>query len=411
MPNSTEFYDLLHIKSDATQKEIKKAYRKLALKYHPDKNNGDKSAEEMFQRISRAYEVLSDDTTRKQYDQFGPDFEKQNHGMRGQNPHDIFASFFGRHGMPGMRTRPPSGPRKNKSTKSILTVDLEVLYTGLTKKIAITRKRCCVSCKGEGGDVSKRVICPLCKGVGKVHERRQIGPGFIQQMIRPCNKCRGKGRFFPIEAICSACKGNQIVMKKDIFEIEILPGTKDGHCFTLFQEGDELPGTNTIPGDVILQLKTKQHHTFTRKGHNLYMIHHVPLHYALSEYSFEIQHLDKRTLKFLKSANDILSPDCVRCIKNEGMPCGNGAQERGDLVILFKVDFPTALTSEQQSQIKKTFEVLRVPPSYKKNTNDAMCEYVLQKYTGPFESETNNSGYSTFSHLKSDDDPVGCAQQ
>lgn len=110
------------------------------------------------------------------------------------------------------------------------------------------------------------------------------------------------------------------------------------------------------------------------------MIHHVPLHYALSEYSFEIQHLDKRRLKFLKSANDILSPDCVRCIKNEGMPCGNGSQERGDLVILFKVDFPTALTSEQQSQIKKTFEVLRVPPSYKKNTNDATCEYVLQKY-------------------------------
>ena len=175
-------------------------------------------------------------------------------------------------------------------------------------------------------------------------------------------------------------------MKKDIFEIEILPGTKNGHIITLFQEGDELPGT--LPGDILLKIETQKHKVYTRKGHNLYMIQNVPLHYALSQYSFEIEHLDKRIIRIMKSSNEILSPDCVRCIPNEGMPHGNGSCERGDLIVLFKIDFPKRLTHKQQEQIKKTFESLQIQPSLmKSNSSKPACEYVLQKYNGSFNSK------------------------
>lgn len=400
MTKHTEYYDILGITPNASERDIKKAYRKLAMKYHPDKNKDDTSAAEKFANISSAYEVLSDENKRKQYDQFGKD------GKRAQfhrgNPHDIFSTFFGGGGHPFGQSR-QQGPRKaakGKSVTTVLRVSLSDLYTGVERKIAITRKRKCATCKGVGGDPSKLKTCALCRGSGNIVERKQIGPGFIQQCSRTCPSCSGKGKSFAPNSCCVQCSGKQYIDKKDIFKIDIPPGAPPGHTITLYQEGDE---TNCVlAGDIVLKIEESPNDQFTRRGDNLYMIQHVPLHEALGQYSFTINHLNGDKVHIRKDDDDILSPDAVRCIDGKGMPSHKQPGSFGKLVILFKVDFPQKLTPKQREQ-------LALFTNSSNSSSSDIKQLTLQPFIGPFNEQKEKK---THQHTSSGaGGPPNCTQQ
>ena len=211
----TKFYDILGVSPNATDTELKKAYRKQALKFHPDKNP---NAGDKFKEISQAYEVLSDPEKREIYDEFGED------GIKGQggggpgggfrSPMDVFNMFFGGGGMPGSAG---SSVRKTKPMVHTLKVSLEELYNGKKRKIAANRDIVCKECKGKGGlNVEK---CLECKGRGMRVITKQFGPGMIQQMQSPCDKCGAKGEVVAKGSECKKCKGKATVRDKKIIEV------------------------------------------------------------------------------------------------------------------------------------------------------------------------------------------------
>lgn len=396
MTRHKEYYDTLRVATTATQKEIKKAYRKMALKYHPDKNKDDPNAAERFAKLSTAYETLGDEAKRRQYDRFGTGTGRQSSGFAGTNPQDMFARFFHRQSHFSQSQQHRAVPAKGKTTVNNIRVSLNDLFTGVQKKIAITRKRKCVSCQGVGGDASKLDSCPVCRGVGMVNERRQVGPGFIQQITRPCSNCSGKGTLFAPGGKCLHCNGAKCVDKKDVFTINIPPGASAGFTFTLYQEGDE---TNCkVAGDIVLKVVEIPHDTFTRRGDNLYIVHHVPLLNALGAYAFSIQHLDGTTIKIQKNTNDILSPDTVRSVPGKGMPSVNNVGTSGKLVILFKIDFPKKLLEHHKL-------LLRQLTADERTAHDE-ASLLLEPFDGRFESQTKQKKQN---HVRTD--TQNCAQQ
>ena len=214
----TKYYDILGVSPDATETELKKAYRKQALKYHPDKNP---DAGDKFKEISQAYEVLSDKDKREIYDEFGEQGIKEQGGGRGgggfSSPMDMFNMFFGGGGGggPGM-----SNGRSRAKTKPIvhkLGVTLEDLYNGKKKKLAANRDLRCGDCDGKGG--TKVETCGDCRGRGMKVMTKQIGPGMMQQMQAPCNKCATRGEVVDPASTCKKCKGKGTVRDKKILEV------------------------------------------------------------------------------------------------------------------------------------------------------------------------------------------------
>ena len=223
----TKFYDILGVSPTATEQELKKAYRKMALKYHPDKNP---DAGDKFKEISQAYEVLSDAEKREVYDEFGEQGIKEQGGGRGggagfSSPMDMFNMFFGG-GMPGGGGgggggRGGRGSRsKTKPMVHKLAVSLEDLYNGMVRKLAANRDIKCEACDGKGGD--RVTTCATCKGQGMRVQTRQIGPGMIQQMQMPCDKCGAKGEVVDPKSVCKECKGKRTIREKKILEVRDL---------------------------------------------------------------------------------------------------------------------------------------------------------------------------------------------
>jgi len=211
MVKETEFYDLLGISPDADESAIKKGYRKMAIKYHPDKNPGDKNAEEMFKKVGEAYETLSDPEKRKIYDRFGKEGLTNQGGMGAHSAADIFSQFFGGMGFGGFGN---SGPRRGDNISSALQVSLEDLYNGKKQKMAVTRNVICSSCKGTGAKNGiKPKKCSECDGRGIKVVIRQMGM-MIQQSQQECPVCHGSGEIINEKDKCTQCKGRKVVSEK-----------------------------------------------------------------------------------------------------------------------------------------------------------------------------------------------------
>ncbi|CAN0112486.1 unnamed protein product, partial [Discosporangium mesarthrocarpum] len=322
--DTEELYNILGVSKDATEGEIKKAYRKLALKNHPDKG-GDP---EQFKEITMAYEILSDPKKRQLYDQYGKDGVEQEDGP-GHSAEDIFSMFFG-----GQR-RGPSGPRKGDDDRHKLKVGLEDLYNGKTCRLAVSRNKVCTACEGLGGKAGAAKSCEVCHGRGVQVQFRQIGPGMVQQVQSSCSICRGEGKVINERDKCKVCMGKKTVKERKVLEVNITKGMKNGQKIVFHGEANEAPGI--IPGDVIFIVEEKEHPLFRRKGSDLVMEHTLTLVEALCGFDFSITHMDKRTLRVKSTPGQVTKHDDVFMIDHEGMPTVGNPFVKGRLFILFKV--------------------------------------------------------------------------
>jgi DnaJ family protein A protein 2 len=339
MPSNTELYDILGVSKNASNDEIKKAYRKLALKEHPDKG-GDP---EKFKKIQSAYEVLSDPDKRKIYDQHGLQGLEEGGGGGGggpfgNNPHDIFNMFFP--GAPGRRQQTNS-PSKAPSVKQSIGISLEDLYNGKTVKLNITRK----VINGQP------IKCSECDGRGMRIQIRQVAPGCIHQVQSTCQRCNGQGIF---------C---QLKPQSTIVTINIEKGSFEGDVIKLAEMADEAP--NSIPGDILFVISQKKHPIFKRKKSDLIIKKDISLVQALNGYEFILETLDGRFIKIKTPDNYIIKPPIVdvtdngcsilphiMVVENEGMPKPNtGGLEKGNLFVLFNILFPNNVNNNILSSI------------------------------------------------------------
>ncbi|XP_069100401.1 dnaJ homolog subfamily A member 4-like [Pleurodeles waltl] len=330
MVKETGYYDILGVKPQASADEIKKAYRKLALKYHPDKNPNEG---EKFKLLSQAYEVLSDPKKRDLYDQGGEQAIKEG-GIGGagfSSPMDIFDMFFGG----GSRM---NREKRGKNVVHQLSVSLEDLYNGATRKLALQKNVICDKCEGRGGKKGAVEKCSVCKGRGIEVHIQQLGPGMVQQIQTMCSECRGQGERINPKDRCKTCNGRKVNREKKILEVHIDKGMKDGQRITFHGEGDQEPGLEA--GDVIIVLDQQDHHFFRRQDDNLIMKMDIELVEALCGFKKTIQTMDNRTLVITSRQGEVITHGSLKSVFNEGMPIYRDPFQRGTLIIQFMVRFP-----------------------------------------------------------------------
>ncbi|VEL16975.1 unnamed protein product [Protopolystoma xenopodis] len=331
MVRETKFYDLLGVSPDASDQELKKAYRKLALKYHPDKNP---DAGDRFKEISRAFEVLSDPKKRRIYDEGGEESLKEGGGGESgfHNPMDIFEMFFGG----GMgRSR---GPQKGRDSVTQLQVSLSEMYNGSVRKLAVTKRVICPKCDGKGGKPGAIQQCRDCRGTGVQSRVRQLGPGFIQEVQSTCSACRGERVVIDEKNKCKSCDGKKVISSKKQLEVHIDKGMTDGQNIRFAGEGDQEPGIE--PGDIVITLDEQPHESFVRRDMDLILELKISLSESLCGLERTIKTLDNRVLVIRTMPGDVIHTPSFRCLEDEGMPRYKNPFEKGRLVIQFTVQFP-----------------------------------------------------------------------
>ena len=352
MVRETKLYETLGVSPSASETELKAAYRKLALKFHPDKNP---DAGDKFKDISHAYEILSNAEKRQVYDNYGEAGLNGEGGSGGMNAEDLFAQFFGGGffggGGAGGRSR---GPRRTEDMSFSLQVTLEELYKGKTAKIAVQRKVICSKCSGRGGKEGAVKTCGSCQGRGIKTVLRQMGP-LVQQMQQTCPECEGEGEIIRAADRCVGCNGRKTLNEKKVHEIHVEAGMKNGHKIRLSGEADQSPGCQA--GDILVTIIEREHGFFKRQDRDLYCKVSIDLITALVGGRVTLKHLDDRVLEANLIPGQIIRPDDVRIIRNEGMPTHRQPFNRGDLFVRFEIVFPNnstwSLNPEKISQLEK----------------------------------------------------------
>merc|ERR1712168_1775851 len=329
----TKLYDELGVDPSATYDQIKKAYRKLALKYHPDKNPDEP---EKFKNISAAFEILGDEKKRSIYDKYGEDGLKEGGGGEFHNPFDIFDMFFGGGG--GRSRRNPGEKMRGRDTVHQMKVSLEDLYNGTTRQLAVQKNVICSACNGIGGKEGSVQKCDNCNGTGMDIKMRQIGPGMVQQIQQPCRPCNQTGEKIREKDRCKNCAGKKIEKQRKILKCEIDKGMKDGQKLTFTGEGDQ--ALDMEPGDIVIVPDEKEHDVFTRQGSDLYIRMDIELADALCGFTRNIKTLDNRTLVINSHPGEVIRPKELKCVEDEGMPIYGNPIEKGRLVIDFQIKFP-----------------------------------------------------------------------
>lgn len=359
----TEYYDRLNINPTATLEDIKKGYKKLAVKYHPDKNMNDPDATEKFKQITEAYEVLSDPDKRKNYDSFG----KAGIGEQHINPMDIFSRFFN-FNMPFSKMR--REPTINKSKPIITQIDctLEQLYKGTRAKVTIKREVFCRTCSGKGIKyTAKPNKCAACLGRGVKVTIKQVGPFMVQQSQMMCPNCSGTGEIIDVKDRCVQCKGEKIIGESYTFEVIIKPGMIDKQQLVFAEQGNHYPDCQA--GDIVVIISEKKHPIFKRIGDDLYTTISISLIEALTGFETILIHLDHRKLLISPEKGEIIHPNSIYMINNEGI-ANHIDQRKGNLYIKFKVIFPepNSLTELQAKMLESVF-TKNPPPLATKESN------------------------------------------
>lgn len=365
--NKRDYYEVLGIQKGASDDEIKKAYRQMAKKYHPDLNPGDKEAEARFKEVNEAYEVLSDAQKKARYDQYGhagvdPNFGAggyQGYGFDGMDIDlgDIFSSFFGG-GAGGSRRSNPNAPRRGTDVSASVVISFEEAARGSKQQVQVRLVDTCSDCHGSGAAPgSSPKTCPVCNGTGQ-ERRQQRTPFGVIQTQSVCSRCRGKGQI--IETPCKTCGGTGQVRKPSTVGINIPAGIADGQVISIRGKGNA--GLNGGPaGDLEVQVSVRPHPIFEREGYDI--LCELPLTFAHLALGAEVQvpTLDGNVPYTIKEGTQ---PGETFRLKGKGFPYING-RGKGDEVVRVSVEVPKNLTAEQK-KLLKSFEEATGDKNYQK---------------------------------------------
>ena len=361
MAEKRDYYEVLGIQKGASEDEIKKAYKKLARKYHPDMNPGDKEAEEKFKEVNEANEVLSDPEKKARYDQFGFAGVDPNYGAgAGGGAYgggfdfgdlgDIFGSFFGG-GFGGGQRRNPNAPQRGESIRASVSVSFTEAAFGCEKSVTLERSEQCPTCKGNGcAPGTTPEICPDCHGTGTVQTRRQTPMGVFASN-GPCRKCGGTGRL--IHQPCPDCRGTGAVRKRKTIKVNIPAGIDHGQTISLRGQGNA--GKNGGPaGDLLITVMVQPHELFRRDGVDVFCEAPITFTQAVLGAELEIPTIDGK-VKY--SIPEGTQTGTVFRLKGKGIPVLNG-RGRGDQYVTVTIETPRNLNKEQKEALRKFGETL-----------------------------------------------------
>ena len=352
-----DFYEVLGLQKGASDDEIKKAFRKLAIKYHPDKNQGNKEAEEKFKEINEAYQVLSDPQKKAQYDQFGTaDFNGAGAGGFGgydasgfdfSDLGDIFGSFFGG-GFSQGGGRRPNAPQRGNDMEYSINLTFEEAVFGVDKEISITRSESCETCHGTGAKPgTSPKTCDKCHGSGRIRVQRNTPLGsFVSEST--CDKCGGKGTI--VSDPCHDCHGAGVQRKKRKITVKIPAGVDTGNVIPLRGHGEH--GKNGGPaGDLYINIRVAPHKIFKRENFDIFIDTHVSFADAALGVETRVPTIDG-DVKYTVPAGT--QPGTRFRLRGKGVPRVNGSG-RGDQYVRVIVDIPKTL-NEKQKEALKLFE-------------------------------------------------------
>lgn len=345
MASQRDYYEVLGVERTATVDEIKRSYRSLAMKYHPDRNGGDAEAEERFKEVAAAYQILSDGDKRERYDRYGhagleggggPDFG-------GQNPFDLFGDLLGDFFGGGARR---GGPQPGRSIQVVVDIDLAEAYRGSTKQVTIPREEACNECGGSGARKGTRpATCQRCGGRGAVVMQQ----GFFR-VQQSCRACGGRGQV--VTDPCGQCRGAGRVKVQRTLEVQIPPGVDTG--MKIRHQGEGEVGAPGMPrGDLLVAVRVKDHALFHRDGNHL--VCQVPVTFSQAALGAEVEvpTLDGKVNTPL--AKGTQSGEVLR-IPGKGMPDVHGGR-RGDLLVQVTVETPRVLSKRQEELFRELAEL------------------------------------------------------
>ncbi|MDR1871467.1 MAG: molecular chaperone DnaJ [Deltaproteobacteria bacterium] len=338
MSSKADYYSILGVAKDADPESIKKAYRAMALKYHPDRNQGDAEAEERFKEAAEAYEVLSDPEKRGLYDQYGHDGLKRTgfQGFQGfgdifSSFGDIFADFFG-------HSSARRGPKKGRDLGLELAVEFVESYTGVEKEITIPREENCESCSGTGSRSGNWQVCPQCGGQGQVFQSR----GFFS-LASACPQCHGTGQYTTDP--CPDCRGLGRVKRHKTLSVKVPAGVNTGFRLLLRGQGEAGPpgGQN---GDLYVEVVVKHQENFSREKNHLILEHKIDMVTAAMGGDVQVPKVTGGT-QTVKVPTGCQNGKLVR-VPNQGFKDPNGYRSPGDFIVAFTVLTPKDLTERQR---------------------------------------------------------------
>ena len=353
-----DYYEVLGVEKGASDDELKKAYRQLAKKYHPDMNPGDAEAEKKFKEAGEAYAVLSDPEKRRQYDQFGHsafdgsmggggayDFSSMDFG-------DIFGDLFGGIFGGGSRRSNPNAPQKGQSVRASVRISFEDAAFGCEKEITLNLKDTCTTCNGSGAKPgTEKTTCTRCNGSGRETQTVQSFFGQMQQ-VTTCSACRGAGKI--IKEPCSSCKGTGFVSKSTKLSISIPAGIEDGQSIRLTGKGE--PGINGGPrGDVLVEVRVDRHPIFQRNDYDIYST--APISFAQACLGGEViidtlGDASKPNSKIVYEVKPGTQTDTQIRLRGKGIPSLRNKSVRGDHYVTLVVQVPTNLTNSAKDALK-----------------------------------------------------------
>ena len=369
--NKRDYYEVLGVKKDASVEEIKKAYRKSAMKYHPDRNPGNKEAEEKFKEVGEAYEVLSDETKRQRYDQFGFAGVDPNFGAGAGGPGygggfggfgdfgdlgDIFGEFFGGGSRRGSAQ---NAPRRGENVMARLELTFEEAAFGCEKEVAAQRIENCAACNGTGSADGVIETCQQCRGTGQIRTVQNF-MGMQMQSSTTCPSCNGRGKV--IKNPCNTCKGKGKVRRTKRVKVKIPAGVDAGQSVRVRGEG--CVGSNGgVSGDLLVEIYIKRHPIFTREDYDV--LCEVPITFTQAALGAEIEvpTLDGR-VKFDLPEGTQTGKEFV--LRDKGIPEVGNPRRRGSHRFTVVVETPTHLTKEQKDLLRQLDGTMDETPKRKK---------------------------------------------